>query len=406
MASSIRRTSWEANNGLEEVEDQVRLVPLVPASLEDEETKAEVPPRGPPRNNSWSVTAPERINDDPTSADQETAPVVVIPEDPGVPVTKLFHLRSNSNILDDSLNHNNQDSLVRLDNDSLQEELDSVAPGGPTLQPDSLSFEEDTFAATAANPSRSGGSLEFYDSIGSNEKQNKGMKKLIIPYVDDSYSSNNPSSAFSSSREESLEANTGSAVANDNNNPGNIKDLTLLEGDTGPDLPEGRLPGRFLKNRSRSSGGLSPLLQAQNRLLPALPTTGIYYPGGSGISGYRQHHLQGGGQRLMGSNPDLRRHSASSSPHFVGAKTTSTPPPMGVSHHQLLLQPRPASCAQLPVSLRFSPAGRRQSGESPSSGVSPSTMQSEENLNRTNNNTNSLVRMATERMKKKFLNWS
>ena len=260
------------------------------------------------------------------------------------------------------------DSLV-LDRDSLKQ---AAAEGQKAtfLQPDSLSFDEDTFVKQHAAHAAAAGGDDFYDSISSSNKETghgtvsaaagnrhskPAKKKLIIPYTD-SYSSN--TSVFTSQEDDDDDDDDDEVSLGDDD-----------DDDEDEEASRGRLSELALDIRPlKSPPSHSVSLRRPVSASPAIPTAG---PGrilpNPNVFAARSRQLQ-----HHGSNPDLAGRFSTSVGGNNPAILASTPPNLNAT-----LGPMPF------------PAKRNLT---PEQAVSPQQQ--------------SLMRIATERMKRKILGWN
>jgi len=366
-ASSLARKSWEANKGSEELTD----LPV-------------------------TVKTPEVLL---TQQSHE-----VLPDSLEAGVASLGGTRRKVNVDSITLNELSEppDSL-RLDEDVTEPEED--------VQPDSLSFDEDTFERRPVKEQGEDDD-EFFDSIGQdgNLATSSGggggsgggqRRKLIIPYAD-SYSSNN-TSAFTS--EESLTEGKG-RKGGGSSFPRDIRDLTLAVDQSlsaNNSAEDGSIPTAALLPAKRPLSASHQLLEplethhnrrpglppTQNRLLPAAPNR--LHMASSAVIKSKVSHA---------SNPDLRRGSSGAiSPPSTAAAMSGSPMAL-----------RPASSAST-VNLAAAAAIRYPTFSRPPPPPSPSVVGSSSSSSSSAPHPShqvgpSLVRMATEKMKMKFLGWS
>ncbi len=275
------------------------------------------------------------------------------------------------------------------------------------LQPDSLSFEDDAFNRA---------SLEFFDSISSSEnkhgkrRQTASNKKLIIPYLPDSYSSN--TSLFTSQEDEdeedsidnaartvdedeSLEAAPRRPQTTQNINNNGIANSTFVRrlpnyGETITRTHLVKAQQQQLQHQQPRPASANPMtakqqtLRPQNRLLPTTPATA----------------LTPTPMNLGGSHPDLSRARRNSPMEKRFSPIERQFPPMGgmrpANYHRNLQLSKATKASAASTVTTTSTGEPTAASESASVAVSLSE--------RANNQ--SLVRMATERMKKKFLGWN
>ena len=305
----------------------------------------------------------------------------------------------NVNIEHDSLTeHYQDDSLVAVkDVDQIKlESLDSLQHVTPAkVQPDSLSYDEDTFerSQTVRMPPTS--PLEYYDSISSVDKRKAASiaasnekKKLIIPYTD-SYSSN--TSVFTS-QEESLDSKVEEEASQideeeEEEEQGYQRDINALTLDIQPMLN---------RNDNESSAKRLHQVATQNYYRQAellkRPVSA------SPIQAHHHMGLGGNGRMLPTpnmyirpyhqSNPDLRR-GYSPSAHLASSPTNSAKlmgrHPPGLNKN---------ISASVTVKAHVAEITQQQQ-----------LQQQIEEQNK-NHNQQSLVKLATERMKRKFLGWN
>ena len=387
-APTIKRSWEEANNCLEEVTDTAQQKQL----------------------NSPAHNSPQPDNPTPLPLFQQrsklNSPHDMDSLNQNASATEVFH----DSLLQEKLEQDNHGETL----DDLEQEEDSLQniPAQrnklpDVLPPDSLSFDETTFTH---NRRVAGGahSMEYYDSIGSASKKapqsavpkDNMPKKLIIPYAD-SYSSN---TSIFTSHEESLaskEDEEETTPINERSNPPsfprNITDLTLdpMVNVEDNNVMKYMLPPQPLQPRRPVSANPiqnddPQLIRPANRLLPTTPTM------------YTKPTYQ------HASNPDLRRYSPMMPPpehQRYSPRTTAD-----TLRNTALTPPgaRPTSQLYGSGSKQLSrPLSRQQQHQGEGTGLDnfSNMMPSEQHKNNLQSNP-SLVKLATERMKKKFLGWN
>ena len=371
-SSSISKKSWESNKGQDEVLDRAQQLQQNLKNFDFDGEKARLFHA---RNAEEALRRLKEKKDRESSFQMDPKPI-----SPELFKDSLSHKQQTMDM--ESVTLDDDEAVEALD--SLQQVVEDAARKTPkiNLQPDSLSYEEEAFNRA---------SLEFFDSISSNETKRRtttatltasqgqtkqsNNKKLIIPYLPDSFSSN--TSVFTSQDDEEEEEDSIDnaartvdedengcsleAPSNKNNNPSFARRLPHnYANPMHPQMIINQNQPRPLSANPMASR--QQLIRPQNRLLPTTPT-----------------NLKSPMMGVGGSQPDLTRRYSPLEKRLSPLERQFSP----LDHHHpqtgvLRDQPGIASTATTNTAMNLAERANNQS----------------------------LVRMATERMKRKFLGWN